>query len=77
MKSTEILYTVWFSDPHTKRVELLNEEEMREAGARYGFDPERVVFWGEDWLWSEGVTPYDNPRSASDDIYGGCYSEKC
>jgi hypothetical protein len=24
-------------------------------------------------MWADGIEPYDNPRSASDDVVGGCY----
>tara|TARA_R100001126_G_C4868524_1_gene171685 strand:+ start:395 stop:655 length:261 start_codon:yes stop_codon:yes gene_type:complete len=69
-------YTIWFSDspghqdPH---LENISEEKMIELSDRYGFDAEEVIHFGETFMWAEGIEPYENPRSTSDDVVGGCY----
>ena len=49
---------------------------MVELSDRYGFDAEEVINYGETYMWPEGIEPYDNPRSLSDDVVGGCYKVK-
>ena len=68
----EPVYTVWFQDGGGN-LEFLSEQQMREQAKRYRFDAEEVINYGETFMWNEGVEPYDNPSSQSDDICGGCY----
>ena len=66
-------YTVWFQESSYRGIASISESEMREMAERYDFDAEEVIHHGETFMWNEGVEPYDNPRSDSDDICGGCY----
>ena len=70
----ETTYTIWFQDG-MGRQEFINEERMRWLSHRYGFNAEEVIRSGEAFMWNKGVEPYDNPRSDSDDILGGCFKE--
>ncbi len=70
MKQTT--YTIWFQDGGGRQ-EFLTEEEMRKQSKIFSFDPEQVIQFGETFMWADGIEPYDNPRSASDDVVGGCY----
>ncbi len=65
-------YTLWFQDGEGRQ-EFLTEQQMREESERYSFNAEEVVQHGETFFWNIGVKPYDNPRSDSDDICGGCF----
>tara|TARA_Y100000114_G_scaffold22367_1_gene18098 strand:- start:1342 stop:1740 length:399 start_codon:yes stop_codon:yes gene_type:complete len=66
-------YTIWYKNTDHLR-ECLTEEEMRiQAEVIFRFDADEVVKNGEIFFWNKGVEPYDNPRSDSDDILGGCF----
>ena len=70
MKQTT--YTIWFQDGGGRQ-EFLTEEQMRKQSRLFNFDPEQVIQFGETFMWADGIEPYDNPRSLSDDVVGGCY----